>query len=413
MMDYFITTEHPSFHLPGVSCIPQHFDIKWHQMKKYRETGIFLAGMTPQIVTETIYALSQKKPPVHLDEMFIITTSAGRACIEETLNKDGVLVQLAKEYGLPPVELRDDSFVLIRDRSGEPLADIRNDRDSEAVGDVITAFIREKAADPSVRLHCSIAGGRKTMSFYMGAALQMFGRPQDRLYHVLVSPAFESNPDFFYPPRKPRLIECRMADGTKRKISSAKAEIHLAELPFIRLESKLLFAGKSFRKLVVEGQRELDTAVLLPSIHINLHDRTVRIGEKIFSMPPVMLMLYVRFMKQKLEKCSSPTRVSCSGCTECYVTLAELSEPGTVMEMVRDYARIYAAQPARAEEMMHRWKNGIRIDTLRQNISKINIIIRKNLDDEAIYTYFSINADRKYAASRYGVRMDRRRIKIL
>ncbi|WP_442891844.1 CRISPR-associated ring nuclease [Dissulfurispira sp.] len=40
------------------------------------------------------------------------------------------------------------------------------------------------------------------MSFYMGAALQLFGRPWDRLYHVLVTPEFESNPEFFTSQRK-------------------------------------------------------------------------------------------------------------------------------------------------------------------------------------------------------------------
>ena len=29
----------------------------------------------------------------------------------------------------------------------------------------------------------------------------LYGRPQDRIYHVLVSPEFESSGVFFYPPR--------------------------------------------------------------------------------------------------------------------------------------------------------------------------------------------------------------------
>lgn len=32
----------------------------------FREILVFVAGATPQIITETIYALSQKIPPVYL-----------------------------------------------------------------------------------------------------------------------------------------------------------------------------------------------------------------------------------------------------------------------------------------------------------------------------------------------------------
>jgi len=37
----------------------------------FKEILIFVAGTTPQIITETIYALSQKTRPVYPDELFI------------------------------------------------------------------------------------------------------------------------------------------------------------------------------------------------------------------------------------------------------------------------------------------------------------------------------------------------------
>lgn len=39
---------------------------------QFREILIFVAGITPQIVTETIYALSWKEPPIHPYELYII-----------------------------------------------------------------------------------------------------------------------------------------------------------------------------------------------------------------------------------------------------------------------------------------------------------------------------------------------------
>ncbi len=69
--------------------------------------------------------------------------------------------------------------------------------DNAAVADFITEEVREITADPNASLHVSIAGGRKTMGFYVGYALSLFGRAQDRLSHVLVPPAFESPRRFF------------------------------------------------------------------------------------------------------------------------------------------------------------------------------------------------------------------------
>ena len=45
------------------------------ETKKYREILIFVAGTTPQIITETLYGLIVgKKPPVIPDELYILTT---------------------------------------------------------------------------------------------------------------------------------------------------------------------------------------------------------------------------------------------------------------------------------------------------------------------------------------------------
>lgn len=53
----------------------------------------------------------------------------------------------------------------------------------------------------------NLAGGRKSMGFYIGYALSLFGRGQDRMSHILVEEAFETHPEFFYPPKKPLFLE--------------------------------------------------------------------------------------------------------------------------------------------------------------------------------------------------------------
>ena len=157
---------------------------------EYKEIFIFVAGMTPQIVTETIYALAKQTPPVYPDEIYIITTSAGKRYIRKTLFEKDILNKLFAEYDIPAINISENSFIVAGNNTITEFEDIKDSNQNEIMGDLITGFIQEKAGDPSARLHCSIAGGRKTMSFYMGAALQLFGRPWDKLYHVLVSPEF-------------------------------------------------------------------------------------------------------------------------------------------------------------------------------------------------------------------------------
>lgn len=155
-----------------------------------------LQALPPQIITETIHAFSRKDTPVYPDEIYVITTTTGRQRIEETLIKRNIFKEFLKEYSLPEMQFGEGFFIVVKDSEGKDIDDIRSEDENEAIGDLITSFLRSKAIDPSVRLRCSLAGGRKTMSFYMGAALQLFGRPWDKLYHVLITPEFESNPEF-------------------------------------------------------------------------------------------------------------------------------------------------------------------------------------------------------------------------
>ncbi len=380
--------------------------------QEFREIFIFVAGATPQIITETIYALSQKNPQVHPDEMYIITTSTGKRCIKETLIEKGILKALADEYSLPALELKEDSFIIVKDPSGQELDDIRNEAENEALGDCITSLIMEKAHDKSARLHCSLAGGRKTMSFYIGSALQLFGRPWDRLYHVLVSSDFETNPHFFYKPKKNTVIERRCPDGSIKQLNTDNAEIQLAELPLIRLGNKLSLKGKGFRELISEGQREWDTATIQPELTVDLFARTIYIGETLIEMVPVQLMIYAAFLRQKLEHCKYPDRPYCLECADCFFVLSDLASKPALEAMAKDYDKIYGGKPLKGEELSGKWKDGIKPEVLRGNISKINRTIKEQLHDETLLPYYQVATVKRYADSRYGVRVEKGKIRI-
>jgi CRISPR-associated protein (TIGR02584 family) len=378
--------------------------------KPFREVVVLVVGTTPQIITETIYGLLQKKPPIQPDEVFVITTSVGKTIARERLLEGGRLEAFKAEYSLDKIELGNDHFIVVKNHSGNDIPDITNDIESAAMGDLITSFIRDLTDDQKVRLHCSIAGGRKTMSFYMGAALQLFGRPWDRLYHVLVSPEFESNQEFFYKPKRNKIIESRLPDGSTRKLSTRDAEIHLAELPFIRLRDKLSLQGKGFKELVQEGQKKIDTATIQPELHVDLAARSVHIGNHLIEMIPVQLMVYAALLKQKVHACKRPENPYCTDCTECFQVLQDLLTPSALEEMARDYKKMYRESPLRADELKAKWQGRVGTETIRQNISKISRTIREQLPEETLWPCYTVTAVRRYAGTRYGVRVEKEKI---
>lgn len=108
--------------------------------------------------------------------------------------------------------------------------DVRTPRDNEHVANLVMRTVLELTSDPQCAVHASIAGGRKTMGFYLGYLMSMFGRDQDRISHVLMHEDFENLADFFYPPRKPHAFTT--PDG--RQVTSGPDSVLLSEIPFVR-----------------------------------------------------------------------------------------------------------------------------------------------------------------------------------
>lgn len=221
---------------------------------------IFLAvtGMSPQIVTESLYALAvQRKPAFVPTEVHLLTTTDGaqqaRAAL---LHRDGGHFRsLVEDYPiLKGADFPEENIHVITDAHGQQLADIRTPEQNAAAADAITALVARLTQDAQSMLQVSIAGGRKTMGFYLGYAFSMFARPQDGLSHVLVSAPFESHPEFFYPPKTPRRLATR--DG--RHIDTGEAVVTLAEIPFVRLRhglpDDLISGAASFSDTVIALQ---------------------------------------------------------------------------------------------------------------------------------------------------------------
>ncbi len=232
-------------------------------------------------------------------EVHLITTREGAQRAELSLLSDdlGWFHRLCKDFNLGNIAFTRKNIHIMRDANERGMDDIRSVEDNRAAADFITARVREFSADPDCALHVSIAGGRKTMGFYLGYALSLYGRPQDRLSHVLVSEPFENSIDFFYPTPYSRVLQTR--DG--KLADTAMAEVTLAEIPFVSLRhglpAKLLSGHASFSEAVAAVQ-----ATLAPgSLTLNMVDRCIVAAGQRIELPPAELALLAVFARQTLS----------------------------------------------------------------------------------------------------------------
>ncbi len=265
-----------------------------------RRILLAVTGLSPQVVTETLHALATAEgAPFVPTEIHLITTGEGRHRAELALLSDdpGWFHRLREDYGLPEIAFGPENIHFIEDADGKPLDDIRSPADNEKLADLITETVRELTADDNAALHASIAGGRKTMGFYLGYALSLFGRPQDRLSHVLVSEPFESCWDFFYPTPYSKVITTR----DNKLVDTRDARISLAEIPFVRLRHELdpqwLDGDAPFSETVSAAQRALQP----PKLIIDLERQRIRAGGIDIDLPPRELALYAVFARRLLN----------------------------------------------------------------------------------------------------------------
>lgn len=190
-------------------------------------------GLAPQVITETLYAIAQENPAEFPTELWIVTTLAGRKQIIHHLLDNKQLEKLVTAYDLPSLEFNAEHIRVITNPEGKLLDDIQTHQDNTYAGNLILSLLQVFTDDPHCAVHVSLAGGRKTLSYFAGYSLSICGRIQDRLSHVLVSPEFEMNRAFFFPP--PVSIELPHPRDPNIRISTDDANVQLAYIPFVRI----------------------------------------------------------------------------------------------------------------------------------------------------------------------------------
>jgi CRISPR-associated protein (TIGR02584 family) len=285
------------------------------------EKRILLAvsGMSPQILTETLYAIAiaEKETPFIPTEIHLISTSEGteRAILELLHPMTGKFHQLCRDYGLTGIEFSQQNVYAIEDKDGTVLSDIKTPEDNEAAADFITEIVSNLTRDNESALHVSMAGGRKTMGYYLGYALSLYGRAQDRLSHVLISENYESLPTFFYPTVESFVIY----DRNGKPLDTQKAEVMLAEIPFVRLRTGLpehLLNRKAGFSESVSLARSFEAT---PTLTIDFKDRCFYARSVKVQMSNVNFAFYVWMIEQTVNSNTALSRPSKADRNQHYI----------------------------------------------------------------------------------------------
>lgn len=237
-----------------------------------------VSGMSPAIITETIWALACESPPTVPDEVIVVTTLQGEGDIQrlllapengwrgksvwETLRADVFrktkrpAKSLALQLSIRVIDLPGESGVR------EKATDIRSGAENNHAADFILNALAPHALAEDCHVIASIAGGRKTMGALLYGAMTLVAKETDRLTHVLVNQPFEMCRTFFYPAQPVKILEAG-PPGQTISVDATTAEIGLADIPFVPLRNgfrELGEGGMTFHGLVRRYSRELTRA---------------------------------------------------------------------------------------------------------------------------------------------------------
>lgn len=341
-----------------------------------RNILIGLSGLTPQVISETLYCLlSQKK--IEVDEFFVITTGKGKEIIQGKGSLPPLkneLERMGKVHQFKIPEFDPGRHVFIAKEDYELLEDVRTNKENELFPNFIVDFIRSHTAGDT-NLYCSLSGGRKTMSVAMAYAMSLYGRPGDRLYHVIADPEFEATKQFF-----PETA----AEGKK---------LVLSEVPFVRLRDKLdddpLYRQTAYMDMVREAQRQIGNLVKVPECRADIRRMSLEIGNKTIPLQPFHMAVYLFFMENKSAVKGGKSMDNAS------------------IEKIKAIYRKIAPGNSHTDRVMHTLDGSGAAPALSKAISIINRKIRDSVGTN-LCSYYLIKRDGSYANKFYSVPLDRK-----
>lgn len=357
---------------------------------KTKNILICVSGLTPQIVTETLFCLAYKEK-IQIDEVYVLTTKRGRDVIlgrdkhpatPKTKLKDEI-ENLCKNYKLKkPLFKENDTHLIVAKEESIELPDIRSDKDNILFPNKIFELLREESSNPNNILFCSITGGRKSMSVHLANALSIFARENDRLIHVLTKEEHEFKG--FYP-------------QTKTEIN----DLELADIPFVRLRPILSAELKrpdllksNFDEIVKFTQSQLKLIAPFNKLIIDTEKREFRFGNSSVVIEPMEFLFYYFFVDSKDR-------------SESNISVQQFISEDSKNRFIEFFYEFY---PNRYIKEQKWFKKGFSKEDFMTKKSKVNSKIVKLIEDPDLRSIFLIDVfDKKYGSTRYSIKADKNR----
>lgn len=278
-------------------------------------------GISPAVLTETIWAMAQSKDPVVPARISVITTKSGRdRLVSEILEgSPSVWDEMVKALKADQIALPADfrfgraSITIIPDERGNEAEDLRSAGDNQRAADTMLETLRKYTEDPETVVYASIAGGRKSMSALMFSCMSLLGRTDDRITHVLTNPEAVNMISLkdrrpFYFPKKGHTYEYGPQDRRER-ISAGKVNIELFDVPFVRtrgwFQEKFKSLPPSYGTLVHAVQSAAPEAEIHPQITFDLKSGVLMIGNAdcpLAATDRAMLFLFMSGLTSKAHQ---------------------------------------------------------------------------------------------------------------
>lgn len=228
---------------------------------------IVVLGTSPAILTETVWALAVNEGIVP-DKIEIWTTETGKNTFEEQVLSSNVWELLKADlnewWNIDIGKLKPGSWKIFANTEEQYLEDLLTTDDNLAAADKMLEELRKYSSNPSTQILLSIAGGRKTMGALALQCMSLVGREEDKVYHVLVKPPFDTRltPLFFFPEKKGEEEWQTRETRDKKTVTDDMAQVNLFSVPYIRVrplyEEKLKEEPVSFSKLCERIQEKIN-----------------------------------------------------------------------------------------------------------------------------------------------------------
>ncbi len=338
-----------------------------------------ISGLTPQIVTETFFALTVKNNII-IDEIFIVTTQRGKTVIEGkdksnktpnvALKKE--IINLCKDLEIKVPKFNINKHVIVAEEESKELYDIKTDKENKLFPNKIAEIIKSIAEDNNTTIYASLSGGRKSMSAHLALALSLFARPQDKLYHVITDEQFEFNN--FYP-----------------KSRKEERALVLAEIPFVKLRSlnaPILKSDLSYSQIVSKTQNRLKFLTENLKLIIDVADRKIVYGDKQVNLEPMEIALYLKFVERKISK-------------QTGYKISEINREKKFANELGEFLTENYNQHFDKNDKKHWHQKGIDAETFRTKRSKINKKLEKLFSDNDTLQEFKIASKRAWGDTVY------------